>query len=299
MFYKDPQAIILSIFTFGLPYRMENKPIILAPYDPLWPAFYNKESQVLADALGYHAEQIEHIGSTSIEGMIAKPKIDILCVVDKLESSQVLKDHGYSFGGELNLPLRYYFAKRHPVKFNLHVVEKGNGFIALNLTFRDYLRAHPLVQEEYAQLKKNLLLEAHNHNKVVDCFSGYNLGKNKFIKKILQQAGYKGSYASFCMHEQEWEDYYKLLKIPYSNDHQHISFDNNQKIDSKYHFVWYQGTEIIGAARLEKMPSNKFMLGAYKLTSTPQISYEADDFKTFLKRWAQSKHFELVEEPLP
>ena len=184
---------------------MKIKHIEIEEYNPEWPSIFASEAECIKQTLQEHCLDIHHIGSTSVPGLAAKNNIDILCLVDKLSSSLVLQDMGYLFKGEYNIPMRYYFScNSGEAKFNLHVVEANNGFIQLNLSFRDYMRSHPEAVHAYSALKEKLLEDPKSYQKNELRFSGYNLGKNHFIKEILRKSGYDGIAMNFCMHDEEW-----------------------------------------------------------------------------------------------
>ena len=87
---------------------------------------------MIKDVLAKMAIEIHHIGSTSVAGLSAKKDLDIMLVIDCLQNSLLLQKIGYTFKGELNIPLRYYFSKNtNESKVNLHVCEKTHGFISL------------------------------------------------------------------------------------------------------------------------------------------------------------------------
>jgi GrpB-like predicted nucleotidyltransferase (UPF0157 family) len=228
-------------------------PIQVVSYNPDWPKQFLKEAALIQPLLGNKCIALHHIGSTSVPGLCAKEQIDILCIVDSLTSSLVLQNIGYVFKGEYNIPLRYFFSKESPSKVNLHVVESDHGFIELNLCFRDYLRAHNEARLAYAALKEQLIQDPKSHQKVRDKFSGYNLGKDRFIKAILNKAGFNGITFNYCMHDREWEEYHRIreeqhfkpIKIAYHRQHLSTHAEKN------YHFVLYKGIEIVCVAEVE------------------------------------------------
>ena len=235
---------------------MENriKHIEIVPYNPNWPNIFQIEAAAIKQALTNNVIEIHHIGSTSIPGLKAKQDLDILCVAKQLQNSLLLKDFGYSFKGELNIPLRYYFSKNTThSKVNLHVVEQDHGFINCNLYFRDYLRKHEEVRLEYAALKEQLLQDPQSYQRSKSIFSGYNLGKNQFIKNILNKAGFNNFNINFCMHDNEWTTYHRIrekqifspINVDYDRNHPSITAENN------YHLVLYKGTNIVAVAHIE------------------------------------------------
>lgn len=135
-------------------------------YDPNWPIIFAAESKTIQEALGENCLEIHHIGSTAVPGLVAKPKIDIIAVVNHLsEVGKQLSSIGIQYQGEYNIPLRYFFSKRSKVNVNLHVYEEDHPEIELNLLFRDYLCSHAAARDEYALLKRQLLVDESSFQK--------------------------------------------------------------------------------------------------------------------------------------
>lgn len=218
------------------------KQIKIFPYNPEWPRMFEEEAKLIQQELARHFLEVHHIGSTSVPGLTAKEDLDILCVVDNLRSSLQLQNADYIFKGEFNIPLRYFFSKNTShSKVNLHVVERNHGFISLNLSFRDYLREHEEARLAYARLKQDLLQDPKSYQKIDGRFTGYTLGKDLFIKGILDRAGFEELTINFCLHNSEWEAYHR------------ISEEQPPTITTKnhYHFVLYKGTRIVSVAHVE------------------------------------------------
>ncbi len=142
-------------------------------------------------AIGHIAVRIEHIGSTSISGLGAKPTIDILVAINHLSDARNCIDPlrliGYEYQPqhEVQLPERRYFRKgKAPEEqhYHLHMVELKSNFWTKHLLFRDYLRAHPDVAQEYQELKKQLAVE-YGVNR-----EGYTDAKAPFIESIIARA---------------------------------------------------------------------------------------------------------------
>ncbi|MGV2432421.1 MAG UNVERIFIED_CONTAM: GrpB family protein [Rickettsiaceae bacterium] len=94
--------------------------------------------------------------------MCAKEDIDILCIIDDLQNTSALKEIGYIFKGEFNIPLRHFFSKNTIYsKVNLHITEQNHGFIKLQLAFRDYLRSNPGTAKEYFRFKRRIDSKTH------------------------------------------------------------------------------------------------------------------------------------------
>lgn len=265
-----------------------SKQVVLSEYNPNWPKIFEKEAKSIQKILKGHGLEIHHIGSTSIKGMIAKPKIDILCIVDHLENSKPLIDLGYEFKGELNLPLHYYFRKKTDInKFNVHVVEPGDGFISMNLMFRDYLRNHPKDREEYINLKKKLVKDPRAHQKQASLFNGYNLGKNQFIKSILEKACFSDYSVSFCMHHKERQKYHDLMGASFEN------FSYSLDDPENFFFVLYKGPHILGACHLQintAKPPNAVM----NFFPDTEISNHQKYFTQFINKWLKNKNLPLL-----
>ena len=137
---------------------------IIADYDSGWPGEFLAEKQRLIAAAGPALEAVEHVGSTSVPGLAAKPIIDVMGGVvdvgelDGLVGPFVLAGYEYVPEYEDVLPDRRYFrnppkGSGEPTRFHLHVVEIGSDFWVEHLSFRDFLRSHPDVADEYAALK--------------------------------------------------------------------------------------------------------------------------------------------------
>jgi GrpB-like predicted nucleotidyltransferase (UPF0157 family) len=163
--------------------------VSLSSYDPSWPARYEREAKRVSAALGDLVIAVEHIGSTSVPGLTAKPTIDILAGIRSLEVPAEalgrMADLGYLYRGELGIPGRRYFRKgnRYPRDFNVHVVVWGGRLWNDHLAFRDYLRAHPERARDYAELKRELLAGPGGGAR-----TEYQAGKEPFIDETLRLA---------------------------------------------------------------------------------------------------------------
>lgn len=167
------------------------EPILHAPYNAGWPREFAAEAGRLRAALSHYAlEAIEHVGSTAVAGMTAKPIIDVMAgVADtrRLPSSghDFWKNLGYACGHGDEEPGDWlYFIKRNADgerKFHLHVVRYGDDFWTRILLFRDALRADPAKAEQYLQLKIQL----------AQTFGGdrlrYRDGKAAFVARVVSE----------------------------------------------------------------------------------------------------------------
>jgi GrpB-like predicted nucleotidyltransferase (UPF0157 family) len=163
-------------------------PIEVVPYDPAWPARFEQLRALLAPALGEVAVAIEHVGSTSVPGLAAKPVIDIDVVVaspaDVPEAIVRLGTLGYRHLGDLGIAGREAF-RRPPglPAHNLYVCPQGIESLRNHLTVRDHLRAHPAARDAYAALKTRLAGE-------VDWIDDYVERKSEFLLGILEAEGF-------------------------------------------------------------------------------------------------------------
>jgi GrpB-like predicted nucleotidyltransferase (UPF0157 family) len=121
----------------------------IVEYDPKWAVLYMEEKARILGAIGYLGVVVEHIGSTAVVGLGAKPIIDIMvgvsCLSDAQSCMQPLESLGYKYQPEheVTLPERRFFGKGEPPKeqhYHLHMVEKGGEFWRRHLVFRDHLR---------------------------------------------------------------------------------------------------------------------------------------------------------------
>lgn len=164
--------------------------IVVAEYDPAWAEIYERDRAAIAGALGEMVRGLEHVGSTAVPGLAAKPIIDILLGVDAGDLDRIiepLERIGYEYNPdwEISLPHRRYFRRLLPDGTNthhLHAVVIGSAFWTRHLRFRDYLRATPSKVEEYAALKRE---NARRYQGGID----YTFAKTEFIQSVEALAG--------------------------------------------------------------------------------------------------------------
>lgn len=274
----------------------EKRKIEVAPYDSRWPELFELEAHHIQEALGENCTAIHHVGSTSVPGLAAKPKIDIIAVVRRPEDSiQSLKAIGFDYRGEFNIPLHYGFSKRGEVSVNLHVYQEGNPEIELNLTFRDYLRNHPEIRDEYARLKYALLEKESSHEKNHSMFTGYNLGKNALINKILKRAGFQRLRFVICTHYEEWEAA-KSLRNRYYFDTIAFSdlFEWTLHHQDHIHFVLYKGIEIVGYAHIQLWPHSRAAIRILVIEEKYRRQGFGRQFLRWIEEWLKSKGCERI-----
>lgn len=161
--------------------------IVLIPYSPDWPAQFHAIREELLTVFAPTAVTIEHIGSTSVPGLSAKPVIDVLLGARSLADIELkikpLSEIGYSYVPkyEVEIPTRRYFVKASAtsLRVHLHVVELGSRIWQEHLAFRDRLRADASLRSQYQALKLRLAEE------FADDKSAYTAAKGPFIQSVL------------------------------------------------------------------------------------------------------------------
>jgi GrpB-like predicted nucleotidyltransferase (UPF0157 family) len=162
--------------------------IVVVDYDPAWPQMFETLRARIEPVVADIAVAIEHIGSTSVPGLAAKPIIDMVVVVppDRVATAiDRLATLGYAHKGDLGIPGREAFA--HPPEMprhHLYVCPVGNIGLVNPLALRDYLRAHPDAAAEYAALKRRLAV------RFADDVDGYVESKSAFILDVLRKSGF-------------------------------------------------------------------------------------------------------------
>lgn len=270
--------------------------IEVVPYDPRWPEQFEREAALLKQTLGRECVAVHHVGSTSVPGLAAKPKIDIILVVRHLEDVlERLATIGFEYRGEYNIPMHGGFSKRGSGSVNLHVYAEGNPEIELNLMFRDYLRSHPALRDEYAALKYKLLQHPESYEKNNSIFTGYNLGKNGFITKVLKLAGFQRLRFVRCTHFDEWAAA-KKMRQRYFFDSVCISdpytwtFTHPDHI----HLILYKGVEIIGYAHLLPWPAARVAMRIIVVEEAFRHQGHGRQFLQWIETWLGSKGFQTI-----
>jgi GrpB-like predicted nucleotidyltransferase (UPF0157 family) len=161
--------------------------IVVVDYDPEWPRVFGELRATLDGALRDIALAIEHVGSTSVPGLAAKPVIDIDIVVQESDVAHAigrLEAIGYTHRGDLGIPQREAF--RQPPgspPHHLYVCPEHSPALANHLALRDHLRENAAAAEVYGALKKQLAID------FADDIDGYVEGKTAFIVDILGKRG--------------------------------------------------------------------------------------------------------------
>lgn len=165
---------------------LEHGTVRLVSYSPAWHILFEREKKTLLVALQGRVLKLEHIGSTSIPDMEAKPIIDMAAAFASLEVIQQcigpLAAIGYEYKGEYGLPGRHFFVKGMPHTHYLHLVAQDSEHWAAWLIFRDYLTERREIAAEYALLKKSLAEEYKSDR------DAYTKAKGDFIMGIVARA---------------------------------------------------------------------------------------------------------------
>lgn len=159
------------------------------PYDPEWPGLYLAESariHAAVSAAGLTPLVLEHVGSTAVPGLAAKPILDVLAgvavgapmgaYIDPLVTA------GYVHRGEQGIPGREFFRRGEPRAHHVHMTAIGSAFWHDHLCFRDYLRRHPDARDEYARLKQELATRFPRDREA------YIDAKGPFVREVLRLA---------------------------------------------------------------------------------------------------------------
>jgi GrpB-like predicted nucleotidyltransferase (UPF0157 family) len=167
-------------------------PVKVVDYDPNWPLIFEAERAKILSVIEKTVVAVEHIGSTAVPGLGAKPIIDIMVGIRHLSDAQgcigPLETIGYEYVSEYedSIPERRYFRKgpsNVPNKhYHLHMVEYDSDFWRRHLLFRDFLRAHPHAAREYHRLKKELAAKYRLNREA------YTEAKTSFIESIVAKA---------------------------------------------------------------------------------------------------------------
>lgn len=164
---------------------VERNQVRLLPHREEWALEYAEVARRLAAALGENALEIQHVGSTAIRGICAKPILDVAVRVVTFAKLDGVARLGYEACGESGVPGRFLFVLReggHLSLQHIHCYEDGNPAFQKQVKFRDYLNAHPEEARKYDRLKRELA------EKYPESRSLYTAGKETFIQRILELA---------------------------------------------------------------------------------------------------------------
>lgn len=160
--------------------------VIVTAYNPEWKEMFEAEALLIQDILGDNCVAVHHIGSTAVKGLKAKPIIDIMPVVKRLETidNKRFEQIGYEALGEFGIPGRRYFRKGGQERTHqIHIFEQTNTReIERHLAVRDYLRCSKKAADAYGELKSKLAIQYPYD------IEGYCDGKDEFVKSLEREA---------------------------------------------------------------------------------------------------------------
>ena len=158
----------------------------LVPHDPQWAVLYDTEEKKLWALLDDNVVDIQHVGSTSIPGIVAKPLMSILITVKSLSVAKnwagVLSKEDYHIREEDERHLLYAKGPDDKRSYHLHVAPAGSEYAEITVLFRDYLKTHPEIAGKYETVKKELA-KKYAHNRVE-----YGRNKAGFIMEVVEKA---------------------------------------------------------------------------------------------------------------
>jgi GrpB-like predicted nucleotidyltransferase (UPF0157 family) len=168
--------------------RADATPVVLAPHNPRWAEMAAEEIARINAVIGSAVLRVEHIGSTSIPGIAAKPTIDLMPVVrtdfapERCQAA--MESLNYLWRGEFGIPGRGYCVRERDGKrlFHVHIFAEGDENIARHIAFRDYLRAHPEEAQAY-EAAKRAAATAHPGNSMA-----YNGHKSDWVRACVDRA---------------------------------------------------------------------------------------------------------------
>jgi GrpB-like predicted nucleotidyltransferase (UPF0157 family) len=186
-FPKYPRLPVISCSGYASGKIRQSDPIAVVDYNPEWPAVFESLRAEIAGAIGDLAVAIEHVGSTAVPGLAAKPIIDMDVLLRSAPDLSVcierLATLGYEHRGDLGIPEREAFAAPpgRPAH-HLYVCPPESREFRRHVALRDYLRAHPRDASAYGELKSSLAIRYRDER------AAYMEGKREFIESLLRTA---------------------------------------------------------------------------------------------------------------
>jgi hypothetical protein len=168
---------------------MRTKRVVVEKWNPQWKYEYEKIVASLGKDIIYNSIKIEHVGSTSVEGLSAKPVIDLDIVIEKDKFAiikELLNKKGYEYEGDLGIEGREAFSysgKEELMTHHLYVCPKDSKELFKHITFRDFLKNNPALASEYSKVKEQAaVLYPDDIDKYMDF-------KSEIIEKIYKRCG--------------------------------------------------------------------------------------------------------------
>jgi len=164
---------------------LDRERVALEPFSPEWRRRYEREVERLRSLVGDEIMRFEHVGSTAVEGLCAKPIVDVLGMVEDLSDArglvETLEANGYEYRPDDEFEERLFFAKGPAADRThyLHVAERGSSYATEMIAFRDALRSDASLRYKYAALKRDLAA-AHPEDR-----DSYTAGKSDFVERVV------------------------------------------------------------------------------------------------------------------
>lgn len=168
---------------------MRTKNVVVEKWNPKWKDEFERIVDSLGEDVIYNSVKIEHVGSTSVEGLYAKPIIDLDIVIenDKFEIiKRLLNDKGYEHEGDLGIEGREAFSysgKEELMTHHLYVCPKDSKELFKHITFRDFLKNNSALASEYSKVKEQAAVL------YPDDIDKYMEFKSEIIEKIYKKCG--------------------------------------------------------------------------------------------------------------
>lgn len=179
------------------PEQVSNNPVVIEDYNPFWPEQFESLRSRLANVLDGLAITIEHVGSTAVPGLAAKPTIEVDVLLmspsDLARAIELLALIGYQHRGDLGVSGREAF-RTPPGDISHHLyVCTTNVEYRRHITFRDHLRSHPEDARAYASLKRELARKFGNDREA------YTMAKSEFVESILRASAGEGTLSNLAV----------------------------------------------------------------------------------------------------
>ncbi len=173
-----------ELFSRGPLLGLNRGEVSVSPYREEWSVLFELERENIEETIGDFVEDIQHVGSTSIQGMAAKPVLDIAVAVRDFERARVciqpLGGIGYEYRGENGIPRRHFFRKGAPRSHHIHVFEETSADWKEIVLFRDRLRSDRSLADNYMRLKQDLARRFPKDRQ------SYQTGKGEFIEAVVR-----------------------------------------------------------------------------------------------------------------
>ncbi len=178
---------IPELFCRGRLLGLNRGEVTVSPYREEWNTVFKLEKENIEETIGDCVQDIQHVGSTSIPGMSAKPVLDIAVAVRDFDEARVCIDPlggiGYEYRGENGIPRRHFFRKGSPRSYHVHMFEKKSADWKEIILFRDCLRSNQGLADDYMRLKRDLSRRFPKDRQ------SYQAGKSDFIEAVIRKAG--------------------------------------------------------------------------------------------------------------